>query len=632
MAQVTVKNSRIVAVLALLLLVSVVTPLLFFALSSHPAPAAYATTAADNGTPTASSTLTIYDNAVAPQFVDASFGFSSKNPCDTALYYSPPCSYAIAYTAWGGLNFQVASGSLNTAAYTRLKYKLNPNGQPISDFAAVLVKASGSVLKLIPLSSRNTTKLANGWTQVSLSLQNLNPSGASVAAIQLKSAVNKSLASVHFDDILLTGYKTGASPFSTPAAVTTTPPAQPNATPTPGAVVAYHRPALLPGQKIWKGDVSSFLFGSNDSEEWSPDNVQTDPHGIIQASMKRAHFTLERTFIFHYSLADGHRTSIGTHPQIKLNRHNPHEYDRPLPPTGINTGSGYEVEKRIKTIERMGMTCLAVLPDIWTTPSYPADPNPFHKQMIDPDTGKPETDLDFARRVVAYLGNRCNLYEIGNEPDLDQYTQNGLTIHHMDVKTYVERWTEFVRALKKINPRAKFIGPVTYNAQGNDCTYASGTPFPTSRSGDCYLQGFLHGVRGTHVQPDAVSFHWYPCSGATPDNCGAAQWNSYATVTNQVRSWVRQDLGHLVPVGITEWNFDPGSNTKMGSDPQFMDQFSRGALASMIAAKLDFAAQFDTQSFSGYGSLDMFDVKNGDLAKVQFSAVKEVIARYRGKG
>src|SRR4051812_45084113 len=45
---------------------------------------------------------------------------------------------------------------------------------------------------------------------------------------------------------------------------------------------------LLPGQQLWRNGVSSYLFGSNDTEEWSADNVQTDPYGVIQSSMKAA--------------------------------------------------------------------------------------------------------------------------------------------------------------------------------------------------------------------------------------------------------------------------------------------------------------------------------------------------------
>lgn len=573
--------------------------------------------AADAATPPGT-TLTLYDNAVSSSFNDGTYGASAKIPCDTSMYYSAPCSYAISYTAWGGLNFQVISGTLNTSGFTNLEYTLNPNGQPVSDFGAILIGATGSGIKEVPLSGDDVTSLTGGWVRVSIPLSALNPSGLPVIAVQLRNELNTDLQTVHYDDVMLTGGN-GGTGLST--AVPTTP------TPVPTVPPAKNLP-LLPGQKMWVGGVSSYLFGSNDTEEWNSDNVETDPHNIIQPSMRAAGFTLERTFIFHYSLRDGHRTTIGRHPRMELVRGAHHEYDRPAPPPNLTTGTGYEVEKRIKTIERMGMHCLVSFPDIWTTPRYNDDPNPFHKRITDPNTGKPETDLDFARKVVAYLGNRCNLYEIGNEPDLDTYTENGSQIHHMDVKTYVERWTEFVRALRKINPKARFIGPVTYSYQGNDCGYTTGSPFPTSQPGDCYLQNFLHGVRGTNVEPDAVSFHLYACDNATVESCGTAQWSAYGQKISEVRSWITRDLGHPVRLGITEWNFDPGSNTELGRNATFMDAFSRAALQSMISARLDFAAQFDTASFSGYGALDMFDNNDNDRPKAQFQAVKEIIAQH----
>jgi hypothetical protein len=619
---------RLAALLGLLL-IAVATPLLLSALNTHSTASASATTEAQPATLTAVATasgsgaqLLLYDNAVAAGFTDSSFGFSSNNPCDISLYYSPPCSYAITYTAWGALNFQVTSGTLDTSGYTNLEYKLYPNGQPIADFGVFLVSTSGTAITSTALSARYATALPNGWLQISLPLSRLNPAQLPVGGIQLKNELNQTLAVVHYDDVRLTGGTGTSNPFATPG-----PTASP--TPTPRSSRTPHRGPVLPGEKIWPGGVSSLLFGTNDSEEWSPDNIETDPHHIIQSSIKAAHLTLIRTFVFHYSLRDGHRTTIGTHPRIRLHPQRASEYGRPAPVAGQFTGSGYEVETRIKTIESAGAQCLVTFADIWTTPSHNVDPNPFHKRIIDPATGKPETDLDFARKVVAYLGNRCNLYEIGNEPDLDVYTESGARVPHMTVQTYVERWTEFVRALRKINPKAKFIGPVTYNDQGNDCTYTAGSPFKSSQPGDCYLQNFLHAVKGTKVEPDAVSFHWYPCSNATVISCTADEWNSYARVANEVRGWVRKDLGHLVPVGITEWNFDPGSNTDLGNNATFMDQFTRTALAAMAFSGLDFAAQFDAQSFGGYGALDMFDINRGDQPKAQFEAVQDLISKYR---
>src|SRR5439155_848408 len=173
---------------------------------------------------------------------------------------------------------------------------------------------------------------------------------------------------------------------------------------------------LLPGQAIWKNGVSSYLFGTNDSVDYSDDNFVTDP-------------------------------------------------------------------------------------------SNPTDPFTMNHIYTDPATGKVETDLDFAEKVVAYLGNRCNLYEIGNEPDLDVYPASGSVVPHLRVQTYLNRWTEFVKALRQINPKAKFIGPVTASDLGNDCTY-------TTQGTSCYMRNFLKGAKAAGVLPDAVSFHWYPCDSA----------------------------------------------------------------------------------------------------------------------
>lgn len=397
---------------------------------------------------------------------------------------------------------------------------------------------------------------------------------------------------------------------------------------TPTSTLPSSSSSLLPGQAIWKNDVSSYLFGTNDSVDYSYDNFVTDPHHIIQSSLKSAHFQIMREFIFHYSLIDGHRTTLGTHPQIELDSNNPHEYDTPAArQTTItpNAPYGYELETRIEAIENSGMQCLIVLPSIWTDPSNPTDPFTMDHIYTDPATGKAETDLDFDKKVVAYLGNRCNLYEIGNEPDLDFYPASGPMVPHMRVQTYLKRWVEFVKALRQINPKAKFIGPVTASDQGNDCTY---TPEGTH----CYMRDFLRGAKAAGVLPDAVSFHWYPCDNATDGfngngNCGPAKAQTYAAVTSEVKGWIRSDLGTSVPLLITEWNADPGANP-LQENASFMTKFTQQAMQAMISAGLDGACQFDAQDYGGYGHLDMFDVNKNDQPKAQFYAMKNLISQY----
>lgn len=118
-------------------------------------------------------------------------------------------------------------------------------------------------------------------------------------------------------------------------------------------------PALLPGQQRWKDNVSSFLFGTNDTQEWVSNNIETN--ASMQQALKDAHFTVMRTFFFDRSLLDKHPTTDA------------------------------EIDQRLRTIENSNMICLGVL--------------------------EPIENPTFIEHVVSYAGSRCNLYEFGNEPD-----------------------------------------------------------------------------------------------------------------------------------------------------------------------------------------------------------------------
>lgn len=297
----------------------------------------------------------------------------------------------------------------------------------------------------------------------------------------------------------------------------------------------------LPGQQIWKGGISSFLFGTNDTQEWAKNNVETNTG--IQTALKDAHFTLMRTFFFDKSLADGHATT------------------------------DTEIEQRLKTVENSGMICLGVLHSI--------------------------SNIAFDEHVVAYAGSRCQMYEFGNESDY-----NGVSI-----QSYLQQWNTVIPILRKINPNAKFIGPVTYNDQGNHD----------------FMQGFLNGVKASGVLPDAISFHWYPCYQDTEESC-LKKASTYGQVAQGVRSLVHSILGKDLPIGITEWNYDPGNPPPAyGNDPKFISQFTSAALQSMAQAGVAFACQFDVASYSGYGQLDMFNLDTNQ-PKAQFNAMKAFIA------
>ncbi|HZR40280.1 MAG TPA: GDSL-type esterase/lipase family protein [Ktedonobacteraceae bacterium] len=300
----------------------------------------------------------------------------------------------------------------------------------------------------------------------------------------------------------------------------------------------------LPGQQIWNHGISSFIFGTNDTQEWSTNNVETSP--AIQLALEQAHLTLMRSFFFDKSLADNHATTDA------------------------------EINQRLKTIENSGMTCMGVLFNVYNDA--------------------------FNKHVVSYAGSRCQIYEFGNEDDY-----NGVSIEN-----YLKQWNNIIPQLRRLNPNARFVGPATYNYLGNHD----------------FMRLFLEGVKKSGVLPDAITFHWYPCWNNTQAECLAKAGSVYDAVQS-VQKMAHDILGKTVPVGVTEWNYDPGNPPPAyGDNADFITKFSTTALQAMIRAGTAFANQFDAASYGGYGRLDMFDV-NTNQPKPQYYAIKTMIQTYR---
>jgi hypothetical protein len=295
----------------------------------------------------------------------------------------------------------------------------------------------------------------------------------------------------------------------------------------------------LPGQQIWKQGVSSYLFGTNDTYEWSENSIETQPK--FQQALRDGGFTLMRSFF-------------------------------------RDNASDKVIRQRLQTIKNSGTNCLGVITNIDNT--------------------------RFNEHLVRYLGNDCLLYEFGNESDLKE---NDTSVEH-----YLERWNKAIPALRRINPQAKFIGPVTSNEQGDNN----------------FMRDFLEGVKKSGVLPDAVSFHWYPCDTDTEKEC-LSRANSAGAAAGRVEAQVQEILGKPLPIGITEWNYDPNNPPPAyGDKANFMTKFTTDALSSMIEAGVAFACQFDAASYAGYGRLDMLDTTTNEF-KPQYHAIKNVIQQYK---
>ncbi|GHO43291.1 SGNH/GDSL hydrolase family protein [Ktedonospora formicarum] len=251
-----------------------------------------------------------------------------------------------------------------------------------------------------------------------------------------------------------------------------------------------------------------------------------------------------------------------------------------------DTSSDVEIDKRVGAIERSGAQCLGVLANI------------FNEK--------------FNTHLVQYLGNRCQIYEVGNEPDYYE--------PRIDPGVYVKQWSDLVVKLRRVNPQAKFLGPSISNLDVGELGRAS------RHTG--YINTFLNGVKASAVFPDAISFHWYPCWQDSEDAC-LKKAGTIEQVVQELRAKIKEKLDHDVPIAVTEWNFDPGSPPpSYGEKADFITKFSKDALEAMIRAKVTIACQYAAASYTGYGGLDMFNVDTSQ-PKPQFYAIKSVIDAYK---
>jgi len=286
--------------------------------------------------------------------------------------------------------------------------------------------------------------------------------------------------------------------------------------------------SLLPGEHIGKNGVSSYLFGTNNTNNWSSNNIETNT--VAQQYLHNAHIPLIRTWFF-----------------------SPYGY-------ASNLGTDAETEKRLQVDEAIGAQCLGVLQDTL------------------PDSAQ------YYRHLVQYVGNRCLIYEFGNEPG---------AAGGPGMKQYIQYWNAFIPQLRKINPNAKFGGPV------NDVSD---------------IATFLTATKQSGVLPDFISFHDY---NQDP--------TAYGREVTQAKQLVKRILGYELPVGITEFNYSCCSSFNADA-AAFETQYFTAAYNGLIAAHADFATEFDSMNHGGADELDMFNAST--QPRGVYTVLKNMIAQY----
>jgi hypothetical protein len=332
------------------------------------------------------------------------------------------------------------------------------------------------------------------------------------------------------------------------------------------------RATSLPGETFWPNRVSNLIFGTNDTGEWGTPNVeftnaQTAP-GTPNASVQ------------------GRLRRAGLQLDRAFVPHNDFATGREM--------TDAEIAARANTAASVGAQCMMVLVSV--------------SSSTKPAPGQTMTDLQFAEHVVKLTDGthpgiaKCSMFEIGNEPDCGGGPfSNGV---------YASTWARFVTALRTIRPSAKYIGPVS-------CLGINGM-----------LDFLKEIVTNRYPVPDAISWHWYPCGHGWAE-CPLSLANQIVTDAQTVRGYLRQTIGHQLPIGISEWSADPtpsGTKNMAYTEPE-MSNFITASLNAMVQAKLDFAAEFDAQSVAAYGGLDMFSSSN--TPRPYFNAFANEIAKYK---
>jgi hypothetical protein len=232
-----------------------------------------------------------------------------------------------------------------------------------------------------------------------------------------------------------------------------------------------------------------------------------------------------------------------------------------------------------------------------------------------------QTDsLTWLEQTVRWTDSYCHIYEFGNEPDSGNNPDNS------NMVTYTNWWIKDIPQLRALAPGALFGGPAM--AWSSACCQFTGN-YPSD------MAYFLAKTAAAGVRADFISYHDYPCTGGGANGVSKAaclantpgdfQWN-----WDQVIGWENQYYGGVIPTGVTEYNFDPGTNNlyNWSGDGTFMSQWTQEAIEEMVTLGVSFANEFTSLNFAGYGDLDMFSDAAPYRPKPQFNAMISEIAKY----
>ena len=225
----------------------------------------------------------------------------------------------------------------------------------------------------------------------------------------------------------------------------------------------------------------------------------------------------------------------------------------------------------------------------------------------------PNSTPEQAAAVVHYVNIEKNFgvkyWSIGNEPSLYENNAN-FQDQSWDAVSYANRWREFAKAMKAVDPAILLYGPDIHQFTGDPSVD------PKDHLGRDYLTEFLK-IDGDLV--DIVTVHRYPfptcitCSSPAVGEllANTPQWD--ALIPN-LRRIIKQTTGKDLPVGVMEYNssYSNISGVETSPDSFYGALWLADVMGRLIRQQPDFLAYWNLTSGSssaGHGLMTSYDLR-----------------------
>ncbi len=202
-------------------------------------------------------------------------------------------------------------------------------------------------------------------------------------------------------------------------------------------------------------------------------------------------------------------------------------------------------------------------------------------------------DTNAVKAINTAVGNAPVYYEYGNEEDVASPV--------ISTQTYTSSWNSVVSQLKPDN--GFFIGPVL-SAGGTN--YLGGNDL-------AYMEYF---VQNAKPRPFALSWHEYTCGASQPDTTCYNGINSWSTHIQNIRSFMSSTLGTVLPIMITEWNYDAGQNDPRLNNASFVTTWTDDALQALVSNQV-----FASMQYAASDASTQLLLNSDNTATVQLTAM-----------